>query len=86
MSTYSYDKVLSDYVNGRMDVEMAMGHGLQHIGKLYTAQTAANLNHYGLRDKVDTLEKTIETLQNWVVSCRGSGSLTQVFQKWSTAS
>jgi hypothetical protein len=42
MSTYDYDKVMADYANGRITVEMAMGHSLQHIGKLYEAQAAAN--------------------------------------------
>ncbi len=63
MSTYDHKKVLSDYVNGRMTVEMAMGHSLQHIDKLYESQAAANLSRYGLRDKVDSLEKTVTALQ-----------------------
>ncbi len=63
MSTYDPKKVLSDYVNGRMDLEMAMGHSLQHLDKLYESQAAANLSRYGLRDKVDSLEKTVNALQ-----------------------
>ena len=38
MSTYDFDKVLSDYEHGRITVEMAMGYSLQHIGKLYATQ------------------------------------------------
>ncbi len=63
MGTYDYEKVVSDYANGRMNVEMAMGHSLQHIGKLYEAQTATNVSHYKLRGKIDTLEKTVNALQ-----------------------
>ncbi len=63
MSTYPIEKVLSEYENDRMKVEMTMGHSLQHIEKLYEAQTAANLNRYELRGKVDTLENTVNALQ-----------------------
>jgi len=42
---------------------MAVGHGLQHIDKLYETQTATNIDHYELRGKIDTLEKTVNTLQ-----------------------
>ncbi len=49
MGTYDHKKVLSDYVNGKMTVEMAMGHSLQHLDKLYESQTAANLSRYGAR-------------------------------------
>ncbi len=63
MGTYSHKQVLSDYANGNITAEMAIGHGLQHIDKLYEAQTAANLSRYELRSKVDTLENTVNTLQ-----------------------
>ncbi len=66
MGTYDYKRVISDYDNERMDVEMAMGHSLQHIGKLYEAQIAANISRYELRGKVDTLENTVNTLQKEV--------------------
>jgi len=60
MSTYDYEKVLSDYDNGRMDVEMAMGHALQHIGKLYSAQ---NTSQRELRDQVNSLATEVKTLR-----------------------
>lgn len=63
MSTYDHKRVLSDYTNGNITAEMAVGHSLQHIGKLYEAQTAANLSRYELRSKVDTLESVVNTLQ-----------------------
>ncbi len=63
MGIYDPKKLLSEYEIGRMDVEMAMGHSLQHIEKLYEVQTAANVSHYELRGKIDTLEKTVNALQ-----------------------
>ncbi len=63
MSTYDHKQILVEYANQRMDVEMAMGHCWQHIDKLYDAQTGANLSHYQLRSKVDTLEKQVAALQ-----------------------
>ena len=62
MSTYDFDKVLSDYANGRITVEMAMGHSLQHIAKLYEA-LAANTNRAAEQTKVSTLEKRVNTHQ-----------------------
>jgi hypothetical protein len=47
-----------------MTVEMAMGHALQHIDKLYDLLTTANINRYELRGRVDTLEKTVSALQS----------------------
>ncbi len=62
MGTYDHKKVLSDYANDKITAEMAVGHSLQHIDKLYEAQTAANLSRYELRGKVDTLETVVNTL------------------------
>lgn len=66
MSTYDHKQVLSDYANGNMTVEMAMGHSLQHIDNLYELQTTANINRYELRGKVDTLESRVNILQTEV--------------------
>jgi hypothetical protein len=63
MGTYDHKQVLLDYANGNITAEMAVGHSLQHIGKLYEAQTVANLSRYELRSKVDTLESMVNTLQ-----------------------
>ncbi len=63
MGTYDRKKVLSDYVNGRMKVEMAMGHSLQHIDQLYEAQTTANTSRQEIRDKVAELEKEAKALR-----------------------
>jgi hypothetical protein len=63
MGTYDHKQILSDYANDRITVDMAMGHTLQHIDKLYDLQTTANVNRYELRGRVDTLETTVATLQ-----------------------
>lgn len=63
MGTYDHKQVISDYANGNITAEMATGHSLQHIDKLYEAQIAANLSRYELRSKVDILENTINALQ-----------------------
>ncbi len=63
MSTYDHKKVLSDYVNGRIDVEMAMGHSLQHLVKLYEEQATANTRRQEIRDKATDLEKEVKTLR-----------------------
>jgi hypothetical protein len=63
MGTYDHKQVILDYANGKITAEMAIGHGLQHIDKLYETQTVANISHYELRGKIDTLEKTVTALQ-----------------------
>ena len=69
MSTYDHKKVLSDYANGRMDLEMAMGHSLQHIVKLYQAQSTANTRRQEIRDKATDLEKEVKTLRAEIKQC-----------------
>ncbi|GAB4411651.1 MAG: hypothetical protein Fur0044_05720 [Anaerolineae bacterium] len=63
MGTYDPKQILSDYANGNITVEMAIGHALQHLDKLYELQTVANLNRYELRGRVDTLENRLNSLQ-----------------------
>jgi len=66
MSTHPIGKILSEYGNGRMDVKMAMGHSLQHIGQLHESQQAANLSRHKMRGKIDALENTVNALQKEV--------------------
>ena len=44
MATYDHKQVFSDYANGKITPEMAVGHSLQHIDKLYEAQTWRPVN------------------------------------------
>lgn len=63
MSTYDYDKVMSDYANDRITPEMAVGHSLQHIGKLYETVTALKTGQHTWQTKTETLEKRVNTMQ-----------------------
>lgn len=63
MSTYDHKQVLLDYATGKITPEMAIGHGLQHIGKLYEAQTDAKAGRLDQQSQINTLEKRINTLQ-----------------------
>lgn len=63
MGTYDHKQVLSDYANSKITVEIAMGHTLQHLDKLYELQTVATMNRYELRGRVDTLENRVNSLQ-----------------------
>lgn len=63
MSTYDYKQVLSDYATGKITPEMAVGHSLQHIVKLYEAHATATTDRRAEQTKIDTLEKRVNTLQ-----------------------
>jgi hypothetical protein len=63
VATYDYKQVFADYANGKITPEMAIGHGLQHIVKLYEALTAVNASRSTWQAKIDTLEKRVNTLQ-----------------------
>jgi len=64
MSTYDYAKIMADYANERMSVEMAMGHALQHIGRLYSADNSATIQQRELRAEINNLTETLKTLHN----------------------
>jgi hypothetical protein len=63
MGTYPLKQIMTEYANGHMTPEMALGHTLQHLEQLYEAQTAANLSRYDLRSQVDTLDSRVSVLQ-----------------------
>ncbi len=60
MSTYDHKQVLADYANGKITPEMAIGHSLQHIAKLYETVKA---NHQESQAKATALEKRVDLLQ-----------------------
>lgn len=63
MSTYDHKQVLADYARGHITPEMAVGHSLQHIDKLYETQTAARAEW---RTEIDALKKQIHLVQTTV--------------------
>ncbi|MFN8492977.1 MAG: hypothetical protein U0350_35570 [Caldilineaceae bacterium] len=67
MATYDHKQVLSDYANGRITAEMAVGHGLQHIDHLYAAQLAARSEWRAeidaLKQQLTLTQATVERLQ-----------------------
>jgi len=54
VSTYDHKQVLADYAKGQITPEMAVGHSLQHIDKLYEA-------HAAVRSEMDALRKRANT-------------------------
>ena len=61
MATYDPKQVLTDYANGRITPEMAVGHSLQHIDLLYAALKA---NRQEGRAITDALEKRVNLHQS----------------------
>lgn len=60
MSTYDPKQVLFDYASGKLTPEMAAGHSLQHIDKLYDALKATR---HEWRTQNEALDKRINALQ-----------------------
>ncbi|MBV7329219.1 hypothetical protein KFU94_13410 [Chloroflexi bacterium TSY] len=93
MGTYNYEKVLLDYEKGHMDVEMAMGHSLQHIGKLHEGQNHAASEHQVLQKRMNTLEELVQGMQKGLTALNQTasklkaefdGSITQIETPTST--
>src|SRR4051794_10020176 len=63
MATYDHKQVFADYANDRITPEMAVGHALQHIDKLYEALAMVNTSRTLEQTKIDALEKHVHTLQ-----------------------
>src|SRR5207248_2414713 len=63
MAIYDHKQVLADYANGRITPEMAVGHSLQHIAKLYEAQTVATADRRAEQAKFDALDRRVHTYQ-----------------------
>jgi len=56
MSTYDHQRILTDWSNGTLTADMAIGHALQHIDGLYARQKT-------LQNKVNHLENKMNVLQ-----------------------
>ncbi len=64
MGTYDHKQLLQDYAAGKITAEMAVGHILQHIEKLYAADT----HRYKLQDRLTKPEQAILNQPNSVHS------------------
>lgn len=60
MGTYDHKKLLSDWATGSITNDMATGHTLQHLGRLYEAQDQANLSRQELRQEVGQLKAKLK--------------------------
>ncbi len=60
MSTYDHQKILTDWSNGTLTADMAIGHSLQHIAQLYELLAQQRKSN---SDKVNHLENKVNALQ-----------------------
>ncbi len=60
MGTYDHQKILTDWSNGTLTTDMAIGHSLQHIAQLYELLAQARKSG---NDKVNHLENKVNALQ-----------------------
>lgn len=72
MSTYDHRQVLTDYANGKLTPEMAVGHSLQHLDLLYKAQAATRTELDALKARVNTHQTALDRLTAFMekVLCR----------------
>jgi len=63
MATYDHKQVLTDYANGKITPEMAVGHGLQHLAHLYAAQATLRTEW---RAELDALKQQLTAVQTTV--------------------
>ena len=66
MELHDPQTLLSLYSSGKMDVQMAMRQGLQHIDQLHENQKEAGKDPQQLGNQVDQFEKEIKTLRQEV--------------------
>lgn len=62
MATYEYEKLWLEYEANRMDMEMAFGHTLQHVGKLYEAHRTVVIAQRALQTQITALASEIKGL------------------------
>lgn len=60
MATYDPKQVLTDYASGKITPEMAVGHSLQHIDKLYEAVKASRSEW---QTQTNAMDKRVTGLQ-----------------------
>ena len=79
MSTYDHKQVLSDYDKGKITPEMATGHSLQHIDKLYDALKSSRqewqAKFYALDQRVTGMQTAVDRLQAVIKKARAKQKL-----------
>ncbi len=79
MATYDHKQVLTDYANGRITPEMAVGHGLQHIDHRYAAQatlrTEWRAELHALEQQLTAVQTTVDRLQAIIDGARAKQKL-----------
>lgn len=66
MATYDHKQVLNDYEKGKITPEMAVGHSLQHIGKLYEALATVTASQREWQPQFAALDQRVTTMQTAV--------------------
>lgn len=64
MATYEYEKLWLEYEADRMDMEMAFGHTLQHVGKLYEANRTVATVQRTMQEQLAGLTTELKTLRS----------------------
>lgn len=74
MATYDHKQVLSDYASGKITPEMAIGHSLQHIDKLYelvkTSRQASQTQEDALEKRLNLLQAAVDQLSAFLQKVR----------------
>lgn len=63
MGTYDHKKLLTDWGNGTLTNDMAIGHTLQHIGLLYEAQEQAAQRRHAMQQDMEALKAALTKLK-----------------------
>ena len=74
MATYDHKQVLADYASGKITPEMAVGHSLQHIDKLYelvkTTRQASQTQEDALEKRLTLLQAAVDHLTAFLQKVR----------------
>jgi len=63
MATYDHKKLLTEWGNGTLTSDMAIGHTLQHIGLLYQGQDQAAQRRQTMQQDIDALKAALTKLK-----------------------
>ncbi len=63
MGTYTPARIITDWSNGTLTIDMAMGQALQHIAELYERHAIADTERRKLQTHLSHLENKLQTVQ-----------------------